>query len=247
MELNWSTFVLEILNFLILVWILKRFLYGPVLNVIARRQAGIEKTLADAEACHADAQALRARYEGRLAEWEQERQQTRDAMVRDVEDERARRLSELQSELERLRETARVADERRRADSERRLEETALAQGARFATRLLEQASGPDTETRLVDLAIDELAKLPAERIEALRNGNTTTHGGTVSTAYALDDERHRRLVETLETVFAKPLSLHFQQDPQLCAGIHIELGAWVLAANVRDELKGLVELAHDE
>ena len=38
MELSGSTFVLEIINFLILVWILKRFLYKPVLGVIAKRR-----------------------------------------------------------------------------------------------------------------------------------------------------------------------------------------------------------------
>ena len=54
MELNWSTFVLEILNFLVLVWILKRFLYKPVLAVIARRREGIEKSLAEARSLHED-------------------------------------------------------------------------------------------------------------------------------------------------------------------------------------------------
>jgi len=48
LELSWSTFLLEIINFLVLVWILKHFLYKPVLDVIARRRSGIEKTLADA-------------------------------------------------------------------------------------------------------------------------------------------------------------------------------------------------------
>ncbi len=48
MELNWTTFALEIVNFLILVWILKRFLYKPVLEAIARRKTAIDKTLSDA-------------------------------------------------------------------------------------------------------------------------------------------------------------------------------------------------------
>ena len=50
MELSWSTFILEAINFLVLVWILKRFLYKPVLDVIERRKAGIEKIQADAKA-----------------------------------------------------------------------------------------------------------------------------------------------------------------------------------------------------
>ena len=42
MEVDWTTFALEIINFLILVWILKRFFYHPVLDIIARRRICIE-------------------------------------------------------------------------------------------------------------------------------------------------------------------------------------------------------------
>ena len=45
MEFNWTTFSFEIINFLILVWILQRFLYKPVTNAIARRKAAIESQL----------------------------------------------------------------------------------------------------------------------------------------------------------------------------------------------------------
>ena len=72
MELNWSTFALEIINFLVLVWILKRFFYQPVLEVIARRRAGIEKTRTEALQLQDEAQALRSQYENRLTEWDKE-------------------------------------------------------------------------------------------------------------------------------------------------------------------------------
>ena len=60
LELNWSTLLLEIINFLILVWILKHFFYKPVLAVIARRRS-IEESLNDANTLHEDAEALIAR------------------------------------------------------------------------------------------------------------------------------------------------------------------------------------------
>ncbi len=59
MELDWSTFLLQIINFLVLVWILNRFLYQPVMKVIAERKAAVEKTLADSERARAEARALR--------------------------------------------------------------------------------------------------------------------------------------------------------------------------------------------
>ena len=151
MEMSWSTFILEIFNFLILVWILKHFLYKPVLGVIERRQSGIRQTLADAEAMRAEAQELQERNEGRLAEWDLERQQAREALASELEDERARKMAKLEADIEQERLKARVTGERQQADTIRRIEEAALGQGARFAARLLEQAAGPELQARLVE------------------------------------------------------------------------------------------------
>ena len=248
MELSWSTFVLEVINFLVLVWILKRFLYKPILDVIRRRRAGIEKTLADAEALHADAEKSREQYEGRLADWNQERRQAREALIRELEAERKVKMTELQSSLEQERETARAAEARRQADAMRKIEETALMQGARFATSLLEQASGPDTEARLVEMVTAELTQLPAERIAALRNSyGKTLEAIVVVSAFELPDDQRQRLKQALATVTSPNIPLRFEQNSELVAGVRIIIGPWVLGVNLQDELKGFVELANDE
>ena len=53
MAIDWTTFTLEVVNFLVLVWLLKRFLYQPVLEVLGRRQAGVAHTLAEARRAEA--------------------------------------------------------------------------------------------------------------------------------------------------------------------------------------------------
>lgn len=245
MELSWTTFILEIVNFLVLVWILKRFLYKPVLEVIARRRAGIEKTLADARDLQTHAEKLREQYEGRLADWEKERQQARDALAVELEAERRRRLDALQAELQQQREKAREIEARRQADTVRELETAALQQSARFAARLLEQASGPDTQTRLVDLLIDALSRLTAERITALQNSYGKTQEIAAVSALPLSDDQRRRLKQSLANVLPDA-AIRFGQDRNLIAGLRITVGAWVLAANVRDELRGFAELTYD-
>ena len=99
MELSWTTFILEIINFLVLVWILKRFFYKPVLDVIARRRAGIEKTMTDAQTLHTQAEKLQEQYEGRLADWDKERQQARESLARELETEHNRKMEELHLSL----------------------------------------------------------------------------------------------------------------------------------------------------
>ena len=248
MELNWSTVVLEIINFLILVWILKRFLYQPVLDVIARRRAGIEKTLAEAEARHTEAAKLQELYEGRLSDWDRERQQAREALARELETERTRKLAELHTVLEQEEEKVRVAGVRRQADSLRKQEETALLHATRFATQLLQQACGPELETRLIGLAITGLAQLPAERITDLRNSyGKPPEAIRVTTAFPLAEAQRRQLEQALAEIAGKDLPQHFEQDSKLLAGVRISIGAWVIGANIQDELKGFMELAHGE
>ena len=248
MELNWSTVVLEILNFLILVWILKRFLYQPVLDVIARRRAGIEQTLADAQTRHAEAMGLQEQYEGRLAEWDRERQQAREALARELDAERSRKLAELQTALEQEQEKVRVAGARRQADALRKLEETALLHATRFTTRLLQQASGPELEARLADLAIAGLTALPDKRIADLRNSHGKPPGAIrIASAFPLAGDQRQRLEQALASVAGPDIPQHFEQDSALLAGVRISFGSWVLGVNLQDELQGFMELAHAE
>lgn len=246
MELSWSTFLLEIVNFLVLVWILKRFLYRPVLDVIARRRAGIEGQLADARQLHDEAEALKAEYENRLAERDRERQQARDVLARELDEERARQLAALQAELVQEREKAEVADSRRRSDAAREIEHQALQQGAQFATRLLEQAAGPELQERLTKILLEGLSGLSDDRITDLRSQlGEPPKSIRVTSAFALPATRQQELEKALANVTGLDLPVEYVQDSGLLAGVRIAIGAWVLHANLLDELKDFSRFAH--
>lgn len=244
MEINWSTFLLEIINFLVLVWILKRFLYKPVQNVIARRKACIDETLSKAETVQAEAERLREQHENRLSEWKTEKQKAHEELGREIETEKARRMKELQDFLEQEKEKNRVAEERDFLDAKRKIEETALMYGAIFAARLLKEAAGPETESRLIDMAIGELNRLSAEQISFLRSSYEKSKDDIVVTsAYPLSDKLRHRLKLTLAAVINPELSIRFEQNTELLAGVLITINSWVLGANLRDELKGFAAM----
>ena len=247
MELSWSTFLLEIINFLILVWILKRFFYKPVLNVIARRRSVIEKTLNDANALSEDAEALRVQYENRLADWEKERQAAHTSLDKEIEMERAQRMDALRTALGEEREKTRIIEQRRQEASQLHIEKTALAQGVQFSTRLLSVAAGPELEQRLLDLLLKELSSLPTERLSTLRAAaGKTADRILVASAYPLDDDTRLSLESTLGSILAVTTPFHYEQDKELLAGLRVTMGAWVLRANLQDELKSFAELAHE-
>jgi F-type H+-transporting ATPase subunit b len=247
MELSWSTFLLEIVNFLVLVWILKRFLYKPVLDVIARRRMQIEQTLQAAKDERLASEALQTQYENRLADWEQEREARRKTLQREFEAERTRRLDALAAELEDERRKARVLAEREQRETERRLEIQALQLGRDFAARLLTRLAGPALEGRLLDVALDDLVALPEAQRQTLHqawhNGNGRIE---VISAHPVDQSRRRRLEQALTELVGQAITCNYREDPDLIAGVRLHLGAWVLHANLQDELKSFEETGRD-
>ncbi len=246
MELNWSTFILEIINFLILLWILKHFFYKPILNIIARRQAGIEKNLADAKSLHITAEALQSQYNNRLVIWEQEKQSAHLALNEEVEVARIQQMAALQTSLEKEREKRLIIEQHQQETERLQIERSALTQGAQFATQLLSATASPELERDLCHLLLKELETLPPEQLSTLQAAsNKTVDKIKITSAHPLDDSMRQALEQSLSALLITPGSFHYTQDSALLAGLRINIGAWVLHTNLQDELKGFVDITH--
>ncbi|WKE64217.1 F0F1 ATP synthase subunit delta [Gallaecimonas kandeliae] len=241
MELSWSTFLLEGINFLVLIWILKRFLYGPVLAVMARRRAAIEAQLAEAQSRQQQAEAMSVQYQGRLADWEKERQRLKAALALELDAQKQRHQAALEEELAASRAQAQAADARQEAQRRRQQELQALAQGATFASRLLAKAAGPELEARLFELLLAGLAGLDEQQQAALAGQGAVQ----LASAYPLPEAARARLEAELARLLGQKPALNYREQPELLAGFELKLGDWLLEANLREELRGLAELDH--
>ncbi len=245
MEINLSTVVFEIINFLILVWILQHFLYKPVLEVIAKRKQGIDQSLADAKALHQQAEALRDQYENRLTNWDREKKMARETLYQEIEVERKRQLDNLNSKLADQRKKAEVVELRRLAEVQQRNERLAVAQGAKFAAVLLEQAAGPELEDRLFDMLLDNLSTLSKQAVPSLPLSSGAPAAIQISSVYPLAEDKRRQLEQKLQQRIGRAADYQYTQDSALIAGFRITIGSWVLQANLQYELIGFADLAH--
>ena len=244
MELNWTTFILEAVNFLVLVWILKRFLYKPVLAAIAQRKAAIDKTLSDAQARQADAQSLEKQFQNRLAEWEHEKEGLRTAFLEEVSQQRAQMMAAIDTSLAKERERAGVLEERRLRELQDKAEIEGMATGLKFTARLLGRLASPELEKRLVDLALEDLALQPREQLEAIRAaGEKVDCRARVITCFPLPESGREVIAEKLKEMMRSGLTLEFAEDSRLLAGLRIGIGPWVLRANLQDELGSFADM----
>jgi len=238
MELDWTTLALEALNFLVLVWLLKRFFYRPVLTVIEKRRAETAKTIADAEMVRREAETLKAEYQTRLANVDEAHAAAKARLDEEIATERARRLSALDAEIETERRRRETLEAHQRSERESALERQALTLAARFATHLLDRLAGPELNARLADLALTGMEAQAPDKIEALRTALREPGGSIkVVSAYPLDDTRRQAFTAALVRLAGRPLVPEFSEDAVLKAGVCIMAGSWVLMANLRDEL----------
>jgi F-type H+-transporting ATPase subunit b len=245
MQLDWLTFSLEVVNFLVLVWILQHFLYKPIMATIERRKAAIDKTLADASAGQAQAEELEKKYRNRLDAWEQEKEQLRAKVLADVDEERKRRLAEVDQEVDRARERRRAVEAREAEERNRKAEAAALATAMDFVAALLERIASKEVDERLAQVVVEDLKALDGGRRKALAAASQDAgHRIDVWSAFPLDAACRKRITDEIQEVTGVPARAEFSEDGDLVAGLRISIGALVLHANVADELEFFREQA---
>lgn len=246
MEFNLSTFVLEIINFLILIWILQRLFYKPLLEVIAKRKQFIDQSLNDAKNLQQQAERQCSHYENRQKLWEQEKQAAVTALHQQFETERREQLDRLNADLEQERQKAKVTLSKQQQELQQQAEKQALRNGAKFAGILLQQSAGPELEARLFTLLMDNLTTLPeACKLCLTMLGAKKSVPIKITSAYPLPVEMRQQLEQKLGALINSQVNFQYHRDEALIAGLRMDIGAWVLNANLQHELIGFAELAN--
>ena len=103
MLIDWFTVIAQVVNFLILVWLLKRFLYKPILLAIDTREKGIAAQIAQAASKQSEAQKEHDDFQHKSAEFDQQRSALLSKAVDEAKAERQRLLDEARKELDAMR------------------------------------------------------------------------------------------------------------------------------------------------
>lgn len=149
-----ASLIIQVVNFLILLVVLNRFLYRPLLAALEGRSAAIRQQLAEAQAAREGAQRQLADFEERLRAGRAEAQVLRERALREAAETRERLTVEARQEAARLLEAAQsqIAQEVRRAKTELRTEVGTLA--VQIAERLIRKSLRDEDHQRLVQEAL---------------------------------------------------------------------------------------------
>ncbi len=225
MSIDWITVLAQIANFLVLVWLLKRFLYRPILDGIDAREAEIARRMAEAGEAQKKAQAAEAEYR---------KQQTQLLSDQDAMVEQALRASEHRRDT--LLADARTKLEQEQKDWHRHLER----ERHKFTAQL--QRAGEETLLELTRKALRDLADETLEaaivrhvstRLQPIAHELSQAAGDSTeavaTTRDALPEAVHAQLQADMESLLPG-MALRFETDPQQAPGLVLRVGGAQLA-----------------
>ena len=243
MLIDWFTVAAQVINFLILAWLLKRFLYKPILRAIDAREQRISSALADADAKSAEAEKERDEFRQKNATFDQQRA----ALLSKATDEAARARQRLLDEArqaaddlsaKRMQALTNDAHSLNQAIS-RRTQQEVFA----IARKALADLATTSLEERMGEVFTRRLREMDGEAKEGFAKAlKTASEPALVRSAFDLPADQRAAIQNSLSETFSAEIRVKFETAPDLIGGIELSANGQKLAWSIVDYLASLQE-----
>jgi F-type H+-transporting ATPase subunit b len=241
MLIDWFTVGAQVLNFLILVWLMKRFLYKPILNAIDAREKRITRELADADAKRAEAKKERDEFQHKNAEFDQQRAALLSKATDEAKTERERLLDEARKAADALSAKRResLTNDARNLNQAitRRTQDEVFA----IARKALTDLATTSLEERMSEVFTRRLRELNGETKRGLAESlKAASEPALVRSAFELPTEQRAAIQKTLNETFSADIRLRFETAPDLVSGIELTSNGQKVGWSIADYLTSL-------
>jgi F-type H+-transporting ATPase subunit b len=249
--IDWFTVAAQALNFLILVWLMKRFLYKPVLRAIDLREKMIAAELADADAKRREASQERAEFQHKNEVFDRERA----ALLRQATD-------QAEVERQRLQNAARAAADALTGQRQEALKNDARKLNRAIALRAQQEvfAIARKTLTELASTSLEaSVSAVFTRRLRELSGSakagladalKTAANAALVHSAFELPETQRTAIRDALRETFAADIQVRFESSPALLSGIELTAGAqkleWTISGYLSALESGVAELLNE-
>lgn len=241
MLIDWFTVAAQVLNFVILVWLMKRFLYKPILHAIDNREDRIATELANADLTKSEAQREREEFQHKNEEFDKQRAALLIKAKDDAQAERRRLLDEARKAAATLtakqQETLRQDARRLNRSISRQTENEVFA----IARQALMDLAGTTLEERLVEVFTLRLREIEGSAKTALAEAlKSASAPALVRSAFDLSAEQRSTIKNALNETFSAGVNLRYETAPGLISGVELTMNGQKVAWSIADYLVSL-------
>ena len=241
MKINWFTVIAQIINFFVLDWLLRRFLYKPVLKAIDERENKIASELKDAKAKETEAKKEHAEFLKRNEKFDQQKKKLMDNVIAETNGEREKLLEDARNEAAVLRSKLGKSLDAMQENLEHDIAQKTQEEVFAIARKTLKDLASMSLEEQSVNIFINRLKELKNEEkkklTDALKSGSDSI---LVQTAFDLPSKQQTEIKSTVNEILGTKTQFQFKTVPKLISGIELTSNGYKLAWSISEYLSSI-------
>ncbi len=236
MSIDWITVAAQLVNFLVLVWLLKRFLYRPILDGIDARESEIAEKMGEAARIRENAESTKADYQQQLVSLQQDRTTALEQARQEAQTERDTLLGQTRERIRQEQAAARQQQQRQARDYIDELHQMSATAILDVVNKALADLSDETLEERLV---LHALSSMKQQRASADAPSDEPPAELILTTRNCLSEPARQRIRTSTDALWPG-CKLRFEEDEQQSPGARVQFGSSQLEWTVDTYVKAL-------
>lgn len=234
MKVDWFTVIAQVVNFLILVWLLKRFLYKPILNAIDKREKKIKSQLEDAEAKIAEAKKEHEEFKQKNDDFDEKKKALMDKAVEESKTQGEMLLEEARNAASaldaNLKKVAKETQKNTNIEIARKTQEEVFA----ISRKVLSDLADVSLEEQSVAVFISRLNAINEdEKSQLLKTFKLDSNSVLIRSAFEVLPAQQTEIKKAVKKILRAKTQFEFKTSPELIIGIELTANGYKLAWNI--------------
>lgn len=234
MQINWFTVIAQILNFLVLVWLMKRYLYKPILNAIDDREKKIAGQLAEAKTKKDEAKAEQDEFNKKNEVFDQQKKDMMDKATAEAGAQSQKLLEEAKNNAKTLQDKLEKAAKDQQADLNHQMEQKTEQDVFAITKKVLADLADVDFEEQSVNVFIKRISNIKEDEKDLFKKA---LHSGSgpiqVQSAFDLPEKQQTEIKSVVTKMLGTKPSFEFKTSPALLGGIELTTNGYKLAWSI--------------
>ncbi len=242
MLIDWFTVLAQAFNFLILVWLLKRFLYKPILDAIDAREKHVARQLSDAQAKMAQTEKERDNFLAKNAAFDQQKSALLEEAAEAARVEARKIMEEAHHAAETLSAQRRQALMEETRDAIRLVRERAKDEVFAIARKTLTDLADVSLDQRMTEAFLRRLENLQDSERAAIAAAISSGEPLIVRSAFELPSDQRSAIETSVKKNLSYDHGVRFENAPALVAGIELVTSDHKVSWSISDYLASMEE-----
>ena len=243
MLIDWFTVGAQVVNFVILVWLMKHFLYKPILNAIDAREKRIASELADANAKRTEAEKERADFENKNKAFDDQRSALLSKATGDAKAEGAQLLDKARKDADSLRDTQAAALQNDHERMGGQITRMAAEEVFGIARKALADLATVSLEERIGEVFTRHLHEMSGKDKDLLAAAlKASSEPAVVRSAFAMPAEQQAAIQNALNETFSAVVRIRFETTKEAICGIELSANGQKVGWSIATYISALDE-----